>query len=334
MSGRGGSEPGGEGAAGAALDRLPIIRPMLAVLTDELPHDDRAWGYEFKWDGVRAVAYLSAGRVRLLSRNDRDITDSYPDVVAPLRTPRSVIVDGELVAFADGRPSFGALQRRMHVRRPTPRLVAATPVTYMVFDVLHLDGASVLTRPYRERRTLVEDLAFAGRGVEIPPSYAGGGAHVLEASRRNGLEGVIAKRLDAPYLPGRRSPLWRKVKNVRTQEVVIGGWVPGKGRRADRIGALLLGVPGPDGRLDYCGHVGTGFTETVLDELRERLRPLEQPDPPFRAPPGEARMARWTRPVLVGEVQFTEWTDDGRLRHPSWRGLRTDKSPDEVTRES
>jgi bifunctional non-homologous end joining protein LigD len=318
-------------------DRLPLIRPMLAVLRDALPDDDAAWGYEFKWDGVRAVAYLAGDHVRLLSRNDRDMTGSYPELVDPLRTHRSggVVVDGELVAIAGGRPSFAALQHRMHVRRPDPGLVAATPVTYMVFDVLHLDGRSTLTLPYRERRGLLEGLRFAGGRVEIPPYYAGGGAQVLAASGDGGLEGVVAKRLDAAYHPGRRSPVWLKVKNFRTQEVVLGGWTPGKGHRANRIGSLLLGIPGPGG-LAYCGQVGTGFTEEILDDLRERLGPLEVERSPFAgALPAEyARIARWARPELVGEVRFSEWTGDGRLRHPSWRGLRPDKSPADVTKES
>jgi hypothetical protein len=221
-------------------DRLPLIRPMLAVLRDALPDDDAAWGYEFKWDGVRAVAYLAGDHVRLLSRNDRDMTGSYPELVDPLRTHRSggVVVDGELVAVAGGRPSFAALQHRMHVRRPDPGLVAATPVTYMVFDVLHLDGRSTLTLPYRERRGLLEGLRFAGGRVEIPPYYAGGGAQVLAASGDGGLEGVVAKRLDAAYHPGRRSPVWLKVKNFRTQEVVLGMDArQGAPREPDRLAA-------------------------------------------------------------------------------------------------
>jgi bifunctional non-homologous end joining protein LigD len=326
-----------ERRTGSGFDRFPVIRPMMAVLRAELPADDAAWGYEFKWDGVRAIAYLAGSRVRLLSRNDRDITATYPELTHPLRAAGlEAIVDGEIVAFADGRPSFAALQRRMHVLRPQPRLVAAVPVMFMVFDVLRLAGRPTLGLPYARRRELLTELELAGAAggqVAIPPYYAGGGSDVLDASEGGGLEGVLAKRLDSPYLPGRRSPLWLKVKNLRTQEVVIGGWTPGKGRRAQVIGSLLLGLPGPRG-LEYCGQVGTGFTEQMLADLMRRLHPLEQPESPFAptapAPREYARTARWVRPALVGEVRFSEWTGDGRLRHPAWRGLRPDKEPADV----
>jgi bifunctional non-homologous end joining protein LigD len=337
------------------LDRFPVIRPMVAVLGDALPDDDAAWGYEFKWDGVRAVSYLAGDRIRLLSRNDRDITASYPEVLPPLRDVRDpVVLDGELVAFVDGRPSFAELQRRMHVWRPDSGLIAATPVTYLVFDVLQMGDHSTLRLPYARRRDLVTELDLDRDGtqrVAVPPAYAGGGADVLRASEQAALEGVIAKRLDSTYQPGRRSPVWMKIKNLRTQEVVIGGWTPGKGRRTDRIGSLLLGLPtagfeggehdeggeaGEPAGLAYCGQVGTGFTELMLDELRERLRPLERRTSPFVVPPPamHARTARWVQPELVGEVRFTEWTGDGRLRHPAWRGLRPDKSPAEVVKET
>lgn len=320
-----------------SIDRLPLIRPMTAVLRAELPEDDAAWAYEFKWDGVRAVAYLAGGRVRLLSRSDRDITATYPELTDPPRPAGlEAIVDGELVAFAGRVPSFAALQRRMHVLRPRPELVAAVPVTYMVFDVLRIGGRPTLRLPYERRRALLERLDLGGGRLAIPPYYAGGGPDVLAASARGGLEGVLAKRLDAPYLPGRRSPVWLKIKNLRTQEVVIGGWTPGKGRRERMVGSLLLGLPGARG-LEYCGQVGTGFTEEMLADLLDRLRSLEQPASPFAAtapaPHEYARTARWVRPVLVGEVRFTEWTGDGRLRHPAWRGLRFDKDPADVTLE-
>jgi bifunctional non-homologous end joining protein LigD len=317
-----------------------LIRPMLAVLREELPRDDGAWGYEFKWDGVRAVVYVDGGRPRVLSRNDRDVTGSYPELRAMAESLGStqVILDGEIVAMDEaGRPSFGALQNRMHVTDAAQvrRLATQTPATFLAFDVLYLNGRSLLTEPYTERRRLLESLTLAGPSWQTPPSFVGGGEAVFAASKQQGLEGVIAKRLDSRYYAGKRSDCWLKLKNIRTQEVVIGGWKPGEGRRQGAIGSLLLGVSGPDG-LDYVGHVGTGFTDKMLRDLEADLAPLARDEPPFAAavPRPHAKDARWVEPRLVGEVAFTEWTRDGRLRHPAWRGLRPDKSPDEVVRES
>jgi bifunctional non-homologous end joining protein LigD len=327
--------------AAAGFEPLPsLIRPMLAVLRDEVPRDDDNWAYEFKWDGVRAVVYVEGGRPRVLSRNDRDVTGSYPELRAMAESlgATQVVLDGEIVAMDEtGRPSFGALQSRMHVTGAAQvrRLVTQTPVTFLAFDVLHLDGRSLLDEPYAERRRLLESLALSGPSWQTPPFFVGGGAAVLAASQEQGLEGVVAKRLDSRYYPDKRSDCWLKLKNIRMQEVVIGGWKPGEGRRKGAIGSLLLGVPGPEG-LDYVGHVGTGFTDKMLRELEADLAPLTRDDSPFAAvvPRPHAKDARWVEPRLVGEVVFTEWTREGRLRHPAWRGLRPDKSPDEVTRES
>jgi bifunctional non-homologous end joining protein LigD len=317
-----------------------LIKPMLAVSRDTLPANDDAWSYEFKWDGVRAVVYVDGGRPRALSRNDRDITATYPELrdLAESLGATQAVLDGEIVAMdSSGRPSFGALQNRMHVTGAAQirRLTVQTPVTYLVFDVLHLDGRSLLDVPYVQRRELLESLALSGPSWQTPPSFTGDGAAVLAASREQGLEGVVAKRLDSTYFPGRRSDCWLKVKNIRTQEVVIGGWKPGEGRRQGLLGSLLIGVPGPDG-LDYVGHVGTGFTDKMLRDLEQQLRPLASDVAPFavEVPRAQAKDARWVAPVLVGEVAFSEWTKDGRLRHPAWRGLRPDKSADEVIRES
>jgi bifunctional non-homologous end joining protein LigD len=317
-----------------------LVRPMLAV-AGRLPDDETGWAFEFKWDGIRAVAYVSGGRLRLLTRNDRDVTATYPELRALGRAlgARAVILDGEIVALDEaGRPSFAALQPRMHVTNPAQvrRLAARTPVVYLAFDVLHLDGRSTVEVPYRERRLLLEDLRLSGPAWQTPPSFAGPGKDLLAASLSRGLEGVLAKRLDSRYQPGRRSDAWVKVKNFQTQEVVVGGWKAGTGRRAGRIGSLLVGVPGPDG-LRYAGHVGTGFTDPMLDELGQLLRPLGRKTSPFVdavLPASHARSAVWVQPQLVGEVVFTEWTRDGRLRHPSWRGLRPDKSAEEVVRET
>jgi bifunctional non-homologous end joining protein LigD len=317
-----------------------LVKPMLAVLRDEVPRDDDAYGFEFKWDGVRAVVYVKGGRPRVLSRNDRDVTGSYPELRAMAEElgSRQVVLDGEIVAFdADGRPSFGALQSRMHVAdgASVRRLLTTTPVTYLVFDVLHLDGRSLLDEPYEERRRVLESLELSGKSWQTPPWFRGGGQAVLAASKQQELEGVIAKRLDSRYYAGKRSDCWLKVKNLRTQEVVIGGWKPGAGRRAGAIGSLLLGVPG-DGGLTYVGHVGTGFTDKMLRDLESDLAPLTRDTSPFAdvVPREHSRDARWVEPTIVGEVVFSEWTREGRLRHPAWRGLRPDKSPDEVIRES
>lgn len=323
-----------------AFEPVPeLVRPMLAM-AGVLPADHDRWAFELKWDGVRAVGYVEGGRLRLLSRNDHDVTVSYPEL-RPLGEAlgwRPVVLDGEIVAFDDAnRPSFAALQERMHVTDAARarRLSQRTPVTYLVFDVLHLDGRPTLAEPYRERRRLLESLELHGENWQTPRWFPGPGEQVLEAAAENGLEGVVAKRLDSRYQPGRRSGDWVKVKRSRTQEVVLVGWTQGRGRRQGRLGALLLAVP-VDGGLRYAGKVGTGFNEKVLDDLAGRLAPLERAGPPVPGPLPRAQVAgaTWVEPVLVGEVTFGEWTRHGRLRHPSWRGLRPDKDPGDVELES
>ncbi|MHB8681547.1 MAG: non-homologous end-joining DNA ligase [Acidimicrobiales bacterium] len=316
-----------------------LVRPMLAT-AGTLPSSDAGWGFEFKWDGVRAVAYVEGGRLgKLLSRNDRDVAAGYPELrgLGDALGSRPAVLDGEIVAFDDdGHPSFGALQERMHVADAVKarRLAERIPVAYLVFDVLHLDGRSTVELPYRERRGLLQGLGLAGPHWQVPPWFEGGGAAVLQASRQQHLEGVVAKRLTSTYQPGRRSREWVKVKHERMQEVVVIGWTPGQGRRQGRLGALLLAVP-RHGELQYAGKVGTGFTDRMLDDLGGRLATHVRPDPPVPGPLPRAQIAgaTWTDPVLVGEVHFGEWTRDGRLRHPSWRGLRPDKEPGDVVLE-
>ncbi len=317
----------------ALLPRL--VRPMMAQPRRELPADEERYGWELKWDGVRAVAYAEAGRLRLLSRNDKDMAASYPELaVLARRLDRPAILDGEIVALDGGRPSFGRLQSRMHVRHPTGRLVRSVPVHYYLFDLMHLGGESLLALPYTERRARLEDLGLDLEPIRTPPWWRGNGGAVLEASLAQGLEGVVGKPLASRYHPGRRGP-WIKVKNVRHQEVVIAGWLPGAGRRIDMIGSLILGVPDRQGRLRYAGNVGTGFTEASLAGLARTLAPLARDTDPFPAgvPREVERRARWVEPVLVGEVAYGEWTCDGVLRHPSWRGLRPDRRPQDVRRE-
>jgi bifunctional non-homologous end joining protein LigD len=309
--------------------------PMLAT-PGELPpadEDDR-WGYEFKWDGVRAVAFVRHGDLLLRSRRGDDITVRYPELrrLPEVLAGRDAVLDGEVVALdAQGRPDFGALQNRMHRTGPeVPRMAAGNPVTYLVFDLLALDGEDLLDRPYAQRRERLDALAPSGHRWGDTPWFAGGGAVVAAASRDSGLEGVVAKRLDSPYRPGVRGPEWVKVKNVRTQSVVVGGWRPGKGRRAGGIGSLLVGVHDDEGRLVYAGHVGTGFTDAALREV-QRLLTARRTSPFDGTLPREVtRDAHWVEPVLVGEVGYQLWTADGRLRHPSWRGLRDDIDPDDV----
>lgn len=310
---------------------------MLATAGTLPPVDeDDRWGYEFKWDGVRTLVWASGGRVRLASRTGADVTATYPELhrLGEQLGSTEALLDGEIVALTSGRPSFAALQRRMHVSSASQarRLAEREPVTLLVFDLLHLDGRSCLELTYRDRRRLLDGLELRGRHWQTPRSYEGAGAEVLAASREQGLEGIVAKRLDSSYQPGRRSRDWVKVTQVRTQEVVIGGWRPGTGRRDGVLGALLLGVPEDGGRLRYVGSVGTGFSDTDLETLTRKLTTLTRRTSPFHTavPAERARGARWVRPSLVGEVVFREWTADGRLRMPSWRGLRVDKRPEDV----
>jgi bifunctional non-homologous end joining protein LigD len=315
--------------------RVPL--PMLATAGD-LPEDDAAWGYEFKWDGVRAVAAVHRGVLGLTSRKGTDITVRYPEVA---RLPAAlaghdVVVDGEIVAMdVAGRPDFGALQNRMHRTGPeVPRMAAEKPVTFLVFDLLSWDGEDLQGRGYEERRTRLDELGLTGHRWVTTPWFPGTGegvgAGVHAASQENGLEGVVAKRLTSIYRPGLRSPDWRKIKNIRTQSVVVGGWRPGQGRRAGRIGSLLVGVPDDEGRLVYVGHVGTGFSDSDLRNLQRTL--TARKTAPFAGdlPREVTRDAHWVEPDLVGEVAYAVWTADGRLRHPAWRGVRDDVEPDDV----
>ena len=312
------------------------ILPMLAGAGD-VPADEAAWSFEVKWDGVRAIAYVQPGRLRIESRNLREITDGYPEVrglIAQLGM-REAVLDGELVAFdGEGRPSFERLQRRMHVTAPgtVRRLAASTPVVYAIFDLLYLDGHSLMGRPYAERRERLEALELAGAGWRVPAAHPGQGRQLLSATGTQGLEGIVAKRLDSRYEPGRRTGAWIKIKHTRRQELVIGGWIPGEGRRTDSIGALLMGAYEGD-RLRYAGRVGTGFTDRTLTELRARLAPLRRDASPFTPKPKLPRNAEFAAPELVAEIAFREWTSEGMMRAPSYKGLRDDKPAFEVVRD-
>jgi bifunctional non-homologous end joining protein LigD len=318
-------------------DREPMpkrIEPMLAR-TGDLPRDDENWAYEIKWDGVRAIGYVDGGRLRLEARSGRDITPRYPELrgLGRALAGHDAIVDGEVVAFADGRPSFQKLQGRMHLTSESHvrRLSETDPVNYIVFDLLWLDGHSLTDLPYTERRERLLELGLQGDRWLTPAHHVGDGAAMLEASRAQGLEGVIAKRLDHPYYPGKRAHGWVKVKNVLETDVVVGGWLPGEGRRASQFGALVVGVH-KDGEFVYAGRVGTGFDERELARLGTMLAERARDSSPFegRQPPKETR---FVEPVLVARVGYGEWTQAGTLRHPRYLGLRDDIDPETVERE-
>lgn len=315
------------------------IKPMLA-LAGELPSSDKGWAYEFKWDGVRAVVYVDGGRVHALTRNDQSLSSTFPELrdIGLFLGSRSAVLDGEIVALdKDNRPNFAMLSRRLHVssKAAIEKLTRSTPASFFAFDLLYLEGHSLLASTYDERRALLESLKLDGASFATPPSITtASGTDVLKIAAERGLEGVVAKRRSAPYSPGLRNGDWVKVKNFRAQEVVIGGWTQGKGERVGSLGALLLGIPTSDG-LAYVGKVGTGFSAMTRAELLDLLAPLARKTTPFVTPlsHAETALAHFVRPELVGEVQYAEWTKDGILRQPSWRGLRTDKTADEVVRE-
>ncbi|MFD6068169.1 MULTISPECIES: non-homologous end-joining DNA ligase [Amycolatopsis] len=309
------------------------IAPMLATDGD-LPTG--GWGYEYKWDGYRCCLRVARdGDTRLTSRRGLDITATYPDVTAEALNGREAVLDGEIVVLDDqGRPSFPMLQTR-HLRTPDESLLERSPVHFFAFDVLFLDGDALLDEPYEARREVLTSLGVGGR-IAVPPAYTDGDIspdQLLEVVRQHGLEGLIAKKLDSRYHPGKRTRHWIKRALWLTREVVIGGWRPGDGRRSGTLGALLLGAYDESGDLRYIGDVGTGFSDKVLEDLHARLTPLERKKSPFTSevPRDRARRVRWVEPELVGEVVHRNWTPDGRLRHTTWRGLRADKTPEDVT---
>lgn len=314
------------------------------------PSEQDAWAFEMKWDGMRALADVRPDGWRVVGRSGKDATSSFPELAGPHGLGdlaerlggRTLVLDGEIIATDDrGVPSFAQLQQRMNVSRPSPQLVAAVPVSYLVFDVLEIDGTSAVDLPYRDRRRLLEGLdvastSGAGGLVQVPPVIEGDASRAWEMAETLDLEGVVAKRLDCPYVVGKRAAGWRKVKRIQEREVIVVGWAEGEGRRANGLGALVIAVPDgpptPERPLRLAGRVGTGLTDAMLDHLLGLLLPLATDTPPVADPPRGAagRAVHWVQPELVGEVAYTEWTTANSLRHPVWRGLRPDKSPRDV----
>lgn len=317
------------------------FEPMLATAATKRPTTGR-WGYELKWDGIRSIAFVEGGRVRFTSRRGGDITARYPELRALGRALGSTraVLDGEIVAFdpESGRPSFHRLQQRMHVEgeHRIRRLSQELPVTYMIFDVMWLDGHSLVDEPYEQRRARLAELALQGQSWQCPPHEVGDGQATTDVSVRFGLEGVMAKALDRPYEPGRRSSAWLKIKNGLRQELVVGGWMPGERGRTGSVGSLLVGYYDDTGdgigALVYAGRVGSGMSQRDVDWWDAALAERERRTSPF-ARGSVPRGARFVEPSYVVEVRFTEWTPGGGIRQPVYLGRRDDKPPTEVRRE-
>jgi len=311
---------------------------MLATLTDRR-FSDPAWIFERKLDGERCLAFRDRGGVRLMSRNRLQVTRQFPEIAAGLTSHASAefVIDGEIVAFDGERTSFPRLQRRMHVLDPSPARLREAPVVYFVFDVLHASGYDATPAPQLDRTSLLRSILASitgrsrGGAVRITDHVVGEGEKAYEDACRNGWEGLIAKRADAPYEPGRRSRSWLKLKCALEQEFVIGGYTDPQGART-HLGALLLGYH-EDGDLVYAGKVGTGFDREPLAVLGRELGRLERDRPPFVRGELPHKGVHWTKPTLVAQVGYSEWTEDGQLRHPRFLGLRRDKDPRTVVRE-
>jgi bifunctional non-homologous end joining protein LigD len=302
------------------------IAPMLATHGSVTALKPGQWAFEGKWDGYRLLVEADHGALRVRSRRGREVTKEYPELrsLAADLADHHVVLDGEAVVLnTSGVPSFNEMQNRGR----------GTRVEYWAFDLLYLNGRSLLRARYQDRRKLLEMLSTTCNLI-VRELLPGDGAQALEHSREHGWEGVIAKKRDSTYQPGRRSASWVKDKHWNTQEVVIGGWKAGEGGRSSGIGSLMVGIPGAGG-LHFAGRVGTGFTERDLANLKKTLAPLHTGRSPFNArlPTRDAKGVTFVEPVLVGEVRYSEWTPDNRLRQPSWRGLRPDKKPSEVVRE-
>ena len=310
------------------------MRPMLATRGGTVPSGP-AWLHEVKWDGMRVLVSVRDGRVRLLSRNENDVTVSFPELADlgddPVCRDRELQLDGEVVAFLDGRPVFGALADRMHVKSATKAEAAAArnPVTLMVFDLLSLDGADLTGLPLEERRERLESLGLDGSHWKVPPVYDDG-AILFEATRAQGLEGIVSKRRTSRYVFGRRCEEWLKFPHRPSGSYVVGGWRPETGTRS-RLGALLVGEPTAEG-LVYRGRVGSGVAGKASVRLKELLEPLARAEQPFAedVPREDALGTVWVEPTVVVEVESLGLTPQGRLRQPAYVGVRADLSSEDL----
>jgi bifunctional non-homologous end joining protein LigD len=312
-------------------DDRPPPKPMLATLTGEA-FDDPDWGYEPKWDGIRAIAICDE-ETHLITRNDKDVTVAYPELrrLYEQTVALDAMLDGEIVAFENGVPSFQRLQQRMHLRdeRKIEEMTRLIPVVYMVFDLLYLDGRDLTGLPLRERQRVMGEAIVPSEQIQVSPSTEEAGRALYQAAADQGLEGIMAKRLDSRYVPGARSKDWLKVKVSFDADVVIVGWTDGEGARAGTIGSLVMAVY-DNSDLRYVGNVGTGFGRGLLEEAMERLGALEESEPWF-TDRAELRRAHWVPPSLVGTVEHRGVTSAGRLRAPAFKGFREDKRPEECT---
>ncbi len=309
------------------------FEPELATLTRDR-FSDLAWMYERKLDGERCLAFRDGDQVRLMTRNRKMVSSTYPELVEALGAQQSgdFVVDGEVVAFSDGQTRFAQLQQRMQQARPSADLIRSVPVQYYLFDVLWADGTDLRPQPLRERNQRLHQLLDFADPLRFTEHRVGDGVEFYQEACRLGWEGLIAKRTDAPYQAGRTKD-WLKFKCENNQELVIGGFTDPQGSRTG-LGALLLGYYDSDGQLVYAGKVGTGFNQQTLHRLHDELSAMVQDRSPFeRGDLPRERGVHWTRPRLVAQIGFSEWTTDGRLRHPRFQGLRRDKSPAEVIRE-
>lgn len=301
---------------------------MLATAVGTLPTGP-GWAYEFKWDGVRTLLDVSDSRIRLTSRAGNDVSAGYPELVAQAADVGDALLDGEIVVFVEGRPSFERLQTRMHLRgrAEVTRAAAETPVTFVAFDLLRRYGVDLTARPYDERRATLERFAEDHPGWTLSPSFDDGPATEAVA-REHGLEGVVAKRLNSPYRPGTRSDDWRKLRFVRAGDFVVIGW-EAPAEHPNTLSSLILAVARADG-LRYAGRVGSGLTGPAAARIKQRLSERRTPAVADVPAPMRGRRLRWVEPELVVEVEFLMWTTDGRLRAPVFRGVRSDKRVDEA----
>jgi bifunctional non-homologous end joining protein LigD len=321
----------------SALSMPRSISPMLAVLAAGLPSDQDNYSFEFKWDGIRALTYWDGRKLSIRSRNDNEISHRYPELQAltDALEDRKVILDGEIVALDENdQPSFPLLQRRMHIEgKAIQHMVKQVPIYYVIFDLLWIDGKSVMGRPWSQRRQMLEELTLAGPSWRVSPAMVGEGSAALKTALRHRLEGIVAKRIDSVYEAGRRSPTWKKIKLVMSQEFVVGGWSPQQGTTST-IGALHVGYY--DGRnpktFRYAGAIGTGYKAADLAMLSRKLKEISTSANPF-ADKLPRKQIHFVDPKLVVEVEYRRWPANGLVQQAAYKGVRTDKRASQVVRE-